>query len=98
MVGRITHWNAEKGYGFVTVSKHDGPGKFVEQYFFHRTNFLDETPVLGGIVIFQLGEPVRVGKKIQAVAVRYANREEVLQGQRDKYVAGVSTLAGGLRA
>jgi len=80
MIGRITHYNSVRLYGFVTVTTQVGAGRTQQQYFFHKSNFVDDdTPVLGGIVVFNLGEPVAIGKKIQAVGVRYATPAEIEQ-------------------
>ena len=96
MIGRITHWNNKKGYGFVTVKKTEGEGTFQEQYFFHNSNFkYGETPVLGGIVVFNLGEPIAEGKKIQAVGIRYATPTEIQEAQQEKLIGGLAALAGG---
>jgi len=95
MIGRITHWNNQKGYGFITIQKTDGYGTFQEQYFFHRSNFKhSETPVLGGIVVFNLGEPIAEGKKIQAVGIRYATPSEIQEAQQQKFIGGLTALAG----
>ena len=73
MLGRITYWNNPRGFGFITVESTDGNGTFQQQYFFHHSNFKNgEIPRIGGIVVFSLGDPVAVGKKDQAVRVRYA--------------------------
>lgn len=100
MIGRITHWNNQKGYGFITVQNRDGRGMFQEQYFFHHSNFANsiETPMLGGIVVFNLGEPIAEGKKIQAIGIRYATRAEMEEGQQQKLgvVSGLGALVGGV--
>jgi cold shock CspA family protein len=94
MIGRITYWNNPKGFGFVTVANTDGNGTFQTQYFFHHSNFKDgETAVLGGIVVFNLGEPVAIGKKIQAVGVRYATPAEIEQTNYIRsFTAGTDAL------
>jgi|SRR5712664_619264 len=98
MIGCITYWNNPKGFGFVTVASTDGNGTFHQQYFFHHSNFKsDETPVLGGVVVFNLGEPVAIGKKIQAVGVRYATRAEIEQANYIRsFGAGVGALKAGV--
>ncbi len=96
MIGRITYWNNPKGFGFITVANTDGNGTFQQQYFFHHSNFRSgETPVLGGIVVFNLGEPVAIGKKIQAVDVRYATSAEI---EQTNYVRSLTAGADALKA
>jgi cold shock CspA family protein len=100
MIGRITYWNNPKGFGFITVVNTDDNGTFQKQYFFHHSNFRSgETPVLGGIVVFNLGEPVAIGKKIQAVGVRYATAAEIEQtNYARRLMAGVNAIASGTGA
>ena len=65
MQGTITFYNNQRGFGFITVP--DG-----RQYFFHVSHFTKgESPVLEGLVEFEIAPPVAVGKKPQAVRVRY---------------------------
>jgi cold shock CspA family protein len=94
MIGRITYWNNPKGFGFITVANTDGRATFQTQYFFHHSNFRSgETPVLGGIVVFNLGEPVALGKRIQAVGIRYASPAEIEQTNYIRsFGAGVDAL------
>lgn len=95
MIGRITYWNNPKGFGFITVANSDGSATFQTQYFFHHSNF-DGTPVLGAIVVFNLGDPVAIGKRIQAVGVRFATAAEIEQANYARgFGAGASALAGG---
>jgi cold shock CspA family protein len=98
MIGRITYWNNPKGFGFITVANTDGNGTFQQQYFFHHSNFrAGETPVLGGIVVFSLGEPVAIGKKIQAVGLRYATTAEIEETNYIRsFIAGADALKAGL--
>jgi cold shock CspA family protein len=98
MIGRITYWNNPKGFGFITVANTDGNGTFQQQYFFHHSNFSsDETPVLGGIVVFNLGEPVSIGKRIQAVGVHYASSTEIEQANYIRnFTAGADALKAGV--
>jgi cold shock CspA family protein len=97
MIGRITYWNNPKGFGFITVANTDGSATFQTQYFFHHSNF-NGTPVLGAIVVFNLGDPVAIGKKIQAVGARFATTAEI---ERTNYIrnfgAGADALAGGVQ-
>jgi cold shock CspA family protein len=65
MFGTITFYNNQKGFGFITVPSG-------QQYFFHISNCgKGESPVLEGRVQFEVGPPVAVGKKAQALRVRY---------------------------
>jgi len=64
MMGTITYFNAARGFGFITVAPE---GKRI---FFHVSNFQGE-PVLQGLVEFELGAPIAIGKQLQAVKVRY---------------------------
>jgi cold shock CspA family protein len=93
MIGRITYWNNPKGFGFITVANTEGTATFQTQYFFHHSNF-DGTPLLGAIVVFNLGDPVATGKKIQAVGVRFATAAEIEQA---KYARSFGAGADALR-
>jgi hypothetical protein len=96
MIGRITYWNNPKGFGFITVANPEGTATFQTQYFFHHTNF-EGTPVLGAIVVFSLGDPVAIGKKIQAIAVRYATAAEIDQANYARsFGAGADALKAGV--
>jgi hypothetical protein len=96
MIGRITYWNNPKGFGFITVANTEGSTTFQTQYFFHHSNF-DGTPVLGAIVVFNLGDPVAIGKKIQAVGVRYATSAEIEQTNYIRsFGAGIDALKAGV--
>jgi hypothetical protein len=96
MIGRITYWNNPKGFGFITVANTDGSGTFQTQYFFHHSN-CDGTPVLGAIVVFNLGDPVAIGKKIQAVGVRFATSAEIEQTNYIRsFGAGIDALKAGV--
>src|SRR6266478_9950652 len=99
MIGRITFWNGPKGFGFITVANTDGTAIFQTQYFFHHSNFKDGQPVLAGIVVFNLGEPVAIGKKVQAVGVRFATQAEIDQAYyAHNFGAGADALASGVRS
>lgn len=70
MVAQVTTFIENRGFGFLT----DSSG---EQYFFHVTNFLREgaegrerKPKLGEMVSFELADPIRLGRKLQAVKIR----------------------------
>jgi cold shock CspA family protein len=103
MIGVCNFWNNPRGFGFLTAP--DG-----EQYFLHITNFTrGKSPVSGAYIYFELGEPVKQGMKLQAVAARYAEPLEVKmaggQTGRDanaadttKAKAGVNALAGEVRS
>jgi cold shock CspA family protein len=98
MIGRITYWNNPKGYGFITVSTTEQGATIQSQYFFHYKNFIcGETPVLDGMVVFNLGHPIASGKKVQAVGIRYATPAEIHQTNylRSVMTAGPNALAGG---
>ena len=88
MVAQVTTFIENRGFGFLT----DSSG---EQYFFHVTNFLREgaegkerKPKLGEVVSFELADPVRLGRKLQAVKIRPS---EVA------FEAGIGALAVGLK-
>jgi cold shock CspA family protein len=71
----------KNNYGFILAS--DEP----IQFFFHFSNFkTGQRPVLGASVCFRLGQPIRLGQKVQAVSVRLANSPLV--------EAGLSALGG----
>jgi cold shock CspA family protein len=90
MVGVCNFWNNPRGFGFVTAP--DG-----EQYFLHITNFSrGKSPVPGAYIYFELGEPVKSGMKLQAVAARYAEPLEV--AGITKTIAGMNALAGEVRS
>ena len=99
MLGRITYWNNSRAFGFVTVSVKESGGTFQEQYFFHHSNFVNfkkgEVPMLGGIVTFNLGDPLAEGKKIQAVGVKYATAEEIVEHERRLSPGVIALLKGG---
>lgn len=62
MKGTITVWNTPRAYGFV---KPDGSS---EELFIHISNFPEgQTPRLGAVVEFEIGDPISIGKKPQAV-------------------------------
>ena len=67
--GTITFFNSPRGFGFIT--RPDG-----EQFFFHISHFAKgEYPVLEGQVEFKIAPAIAVGKKPQAVSVRYRRQE-----------------------
>ena len=72
MFGTITMFNSRKGFGFITTPEGN-------QYFFHVTNFLQgddkDVPVLEGRVSFDVGLPISVGKKPQALNVQYYHKK-----------------------
>jgi cold shock CspA family protein len=89
MIGTITFFYPQRGYGFLTVSGG-------EQFFFHITQFKekDHKPVRGAICSFALGKPISENKKPQAIDVRFAKPEEV--GLRTLQDAGfLALIAGG---
>jgi cold shock CspA family protein len=93
VLGHISFYNNRKGYGFISVIRIENGAKIVEQYFFHHSNFKDgETPALNGIVVFSLGNPIAAGKKMQAVAVRYATPHEITEANKQIADAKVAKL------
>jgi cold shock CspA family protein len=88
MVAQVTTFIEGRGFGFLT----DSSG---EQYFFHVTNFLREgaegkerKPKLGEMVSFELADPIRLGRKLQAVKIRPLDIS---------VQAGIGVLASGLK-
>jgi cold shock CspA family protein len=90
MVGRITYWNIPRGYGFISVIQPDGT---LQQHFFHVSNFKEPPVVLGGIVVFNLGDPIALGKKPQAIGVRYATPADVQASEKVEAVVDLGTDA-----
>lgn len=93
MIGKVTYWNQPKGYGFIThteqKSAFEAPSQ--QQIFFHHSQFTKhEVPVIGAFVIFTLGEPFQIGKKAQAVGVRFATAQEIAGAQ---VTVGLNALA-----
>jgi cold shock CspA family protein len=82
VIGRINFYNHAKGYGFITVtvpakSSSEAPSQV--QYFFHYSNFKNgETPAIGAYVSFGLAPGIAEGKKPQAIGIRFATSQEVL--------------------
>ena len=63
----ISYYNPRKHFGFVTTPTG-------EQYFFHQSNIeVGFNPILGAEVDFQIGAPIALGKRPQAVRVTYPN-------------------------
>lgn len=78
--GRITFFNEAKKYGFVTANVKQSPHELPAQvqFFFHVINFQkDAKPILGAYVVFELGAPIAIGKRVQAVKVRPATGNEI---------------------
>jgi cold shock CspA family protein len=96
MFGKITFWNQPKGYGFVTVSTlTENAAVTQQQYFFHHSNFTKhQVPVVGAFCVFELGAAFAIGKKLQAVGVRFATAEEI--AKQNGIPSGANTLAGGV--
>jgi hypothetical protein len=97
MVGKIVFWNPVRMYGFVAVEHLDQRGKYLDQYFFHLMNFkpgeatkFGKTAQLGMYLSFELGQPLAVGKKVQAINIKLASRAEI------EIATGVNALAGGV--
>jgi len=88
MIGRITHYNPVRKYGFITVTTQLETGKVQQQYFFHQSNFTyGEAPVIGAYVVFGLGDGIAEGKRVQAAGVRLATATDI------EIAAGASALA-----
>src|SRR5258707_15342506 len=88
MIGRITHFNPVKKYGFITTTTQLGPGTVQQQYFFHQSNFVNaEAPVLGAYVVFGLADGIAEGKRVQAVGIRLATARDI------EVATGADTLA-----
>jgi cold shock CspA family protein len=63
----ISYYNPKRRFGFVTTPSG-------EQFFFHTSNIeVGFNPILGAEVEFQIGAPVALGKRPQAVRVTYPN-------------------------
>ena len=80
MQGTITFYNDARGFGFIQMPNG-------QSIFFHVSNWTDKSrPVLAALVEFQVAPPLAVGKKPQAVAVKYANADafEVLANSEVK--------------
>lgn len=91
MFGKITFYNPAKGFGFVTTD--DGAN-----FFYHISNFKAEEQnilahAVGGYVVFNVGPGIKEGKKRQAIAVRFASREEIERNVSTQ--VGANMLAAG---
>ena len=94
MIGRITHYNPVRKYGFITVTTQLGAGQIQQQYFFHLTNFIhSEAPVIGAYVVFGLADGITEGKRVQAVGIQFATARdiEILNGAN-----ALASMAGAL--
>jgi len=89
MIGSITFWDSRKKYGFISVIQPDG---VLKQYFFHFSNFRG-SPMLGGVVSFKLGPPVSVGKRVQAVDIKYASEADVQSSENIEAAVDAGTDA-----
>src|SRR5690242_11370357 len=68
MLGTINFFNASRGFGFIGTPEG-------ESFFFHISNFeRGSLPLVGAVVAFVLGPPLSLGKREQAVHVRYPKR------------------------
>jgi hypothetical protein len=89
MIGRITHYNPVRKYGFITVTTQLETGKVQQQYFFHQSNFTyGEAPVIGAYFVFGLADGITEGKRLQAVGIRLATARDI------EILNGVNALAG----
>ena len=67
MQGTLVVWSEPKGFGFIQ------PDGSSERLFIHITNFggLDKGEVrLGARIEFEIGDPISLGKKLQAVRAK----------------------------
>lgn len=93
MIGRITHFNPSRKYGFITTTTQVGAGKTQQQYFFHQTNFTNsESPTLGAYVVFGLADGIAEGKRVQAVGIRLATAGDI------EILTGANALASKVSA
>ncbi len=77
MYGTITLYNTLRGFGFLTAEGQQSG----QQYFFHISHFAKgESPVLGGRVRFDVGPPISIGKKPQALNVQYIHDTGAIVG------------------
>lgn len=89
MIGKIVYWNQPKGFGFVQESG--------IQYFFHHSNFSkSDVPVVGAYAYFNLGQSIRPDKPMQAVGVRFATAEEILNVKNLNVQTGADALKAGV--
>jgi len=77
MIGRITHYNPVRKYGFITTNTKLGAGTVQQQYFFHQSNFVNGDPVLGAYVVFGLADGIAEGKRVQAVGIKLATAIDI---------------------
>jgi cold shock CspA family protein len=90
--GKINYWNQPKGFGFLTVTTTENGAIIQQQYFFHHSNFTkQQVPVLGAFCVFELGAPFAVGRKVQAIGVRFATAEEI--AKHTEITRGANALA-----
>ncbi|WP_332675700.1 cold shock and DUF1294 domain-containing protein [Aromatoleum sp.] len=76
--GKITEWNDDRGFGFVTTN---GTG---ERYFFHVSELQGSTrrPAVGEVATYEVVAPA--GKKPSAAKVRYASADRVSRPKRGR--------------
>jgi cold shock CspA family protein len=67
--GIIVLFNIGKGWGFIRETSSTGE---VQEWFFHVSNIINFTPTLGASVVFEIGPPLKLGRRDQAVQIRYA--------------------------
>ena len=91
MIGKITHYNPVRKYGFITVTTQLETGTVQQQFFFHQSNFVDgEAPVIGAYVVFGLADGIAEGKRVQAVGIRLATARDI------EVLNGANALASGV--
>jgi uncharacterized membrane protein YsdA (DUF1294 family)/cold shock CspA family protein len=100
--GRITSWNDEKGYGFIT------PLTGGKQVFFHISALgnRDRRPEVGEVITYSVSKDARgrpcaanatlAGDKLVAKAARKGNRVAILLAVLFMAAIGVATLGGDL--
>jgi cold shock CspA family protein len=88
-MGRIVFYHPRKQFGFVRATD-------ANDYFFHQIDFepgeftkLGEVK-LGQMIVFKLGQPISLGKRVQATNIRLAGPAEI------EIASGVAALAGGI--
>jgi len=64
--GIVVAYHVKKGWGFIKE-------KSGEEWFFHNSNAVPNfAPMLGATVEFEIGPPLKLGQKDQAVNICYA--------------------------
>jgi cold shock CspA family protein len=77
MKGIVATWLENKGYGFVQSNG--------SEIFLHISNVIEGIPQLGAEIEFEIGLPVSLGKKPQAVhakVISVPDRKDLVGGSR----------------